>query len=128
MDGDARKKDGVELKITYSTSINPVRQKTQAVNKQAFEEIGIQVSLLQVDSGIFFDSSPGNEQNTGHMYVDIDMYTNGRALPVPIEYMSGWYAGPNREHIAQAIQQLERPEQPALGPTPSTMPSTTSSA
>ena len=45
MDGDVRAKDGVELKITYSTSINPVRQKTQAVIKQAFEEIGIQVSL-----------------------------------------------------------------------------------
>ncbi len=89
-DGDVRAKDGVELKITYSTSINPVRQKTQAVNKQNFEEIGIQVSLQQVDSGIFFDSSPGNEQNIGHMYVDINMYTNGPSTPVPTDYMVGW--------------------------------------
>src|SRR5215216_1397956 len=70
MDGDTRKKDGVELKVTYSTTINPVRQKTQAVIKQGFEEIGIGVSLQQVDSGIFFDGSPGNEQNASHMYVD----------------------------------------------------------
>ena len=86
MDGDVRTKDGVELKITYSTSINPVRQKTQAVNKQNFEEIGFQVSLQQVDSGIFFDGSPGNEQNTGHLYVDINMYTNGPGTPVPVDY------------------------------------------
>ena len=102
IDGDTRAKDGVELKITYATSINPVRQKTQAVNKQAFEEIGIQVSLLQVDSGIFFDSSPGNEQNTGHMYVDINMFTNGSTTPVPIEYMTGWYAGVDGANISQA--------------------------
>ncbi len=101
MDGDVRKKDGVELKITYATTINPVRQKTQQVNKQAFEEIGIQVSLLQIDSGIFFDSSPGNEQNTGHMYVDVNMFTNGSGTPVPVDFMSGWYAGPDKEHMAQ---------------------------
>jgi len=103
LDGDVRAKDGVELKLTYSTSINPVRQKTQAVNKQAFEEIGFQVALQQVDSGIFFDSSPGNEQNTGHMYVDINMYTNGSSTPVPIEYMTGWYAGVDGVNIAQAV-------------------------
>ena len=59
MDGDVRAKDGVELSITYVTSINPVRQKTQAIIKQALEEIGFRVELQQVDAGIFFDSSAG---------------------------------------------------------------------
>ncbi|MDP9354590.1 MAG: peptide ABC transporter substrate-binding protein, partial [Chloroflexota bacterium] len=101
MDGDVRTKDGVELKITYATTINAVRQKTQQVIKQGFEKIGIKVNLQQVDSGIFFDSSPGNEQNTGHMYTDVNMYTNGPGTPTPTEYMFGWYAGPDGSNIAQ---------------------------
>jgi peptide/nickel transport system substrate-binding protein len=105
MDGDVRAKDGIELEVTYSTSINAVRQKTQAVVKEAFESIGIKVQLQQVDAGIFFDASAGNEQNIGHMYVDINMYTNGASSPVPTDYMLGWYAGPDGSNIAQASNQ-----------------------
>jgi peptide/nickel transport system substrate-binding protein len=104
-DGDTRAKDGVELKITYATSINAVRQKTQAVVKENFEKIGISVQLQQVDSGIYFDSSAGNEQNIGHMYTDVNMYTNGAGTPVPTDYMIGWYAGPDGTNIAQKSNQ-----------------------
>ena len=38
MQGDVRAKDGVELNITFVTSINPVRQKEQAIIKQALDE------------------------------------------------------------------------------------------
>jgi peptide/nickel transport system substrate-binding protein len=101
LDGDVRSKDGVELSITYSTSINAVRQKTQAVVKQNLEEIGFKVQLQQVDSGIFFDASPGNEQNIGHFYTDVNMYTNGASSPVPTDYMIGWYTGPDARNIPQ---------------------------
>jgi len=40
MQGDVRAKDGVELSITFVTSINPVRQKEQAIIKQALDQIG----------------------------------------------------------------------------------------
>ena len=40
LDGDVRKKDGIELKLTYSTSINPVRQKTQAVVNRRWRRSG----------------------------------------------------------------------------------------
>ncbi len=103
--GDVREKDGVQLKITYATSINPVRQKTQAVVKQGLEEMGFQVQLQQVDSGIFFDGSPGNTQNIGHFYTDIQMYTNNPSTPTPVSYMLGWYAGPDGRNIAQASNQ-----------------------
>ncbi len=102
MDGDTRKKDGVELKVTYSTSINSVRQKSQAIIKQALEEMGFNVELRQVDSGIFFDGSPGNEQNINHFYNDMQQYTNNATTPIPVAYMIGWYAGPDGENIAQA--------------------------
>jgi peptide/nickel transport system substrate-binding protein len=100
-EGDVRKKDGVELKITYATSINPVRQKTQAIIKQGLEKMGFKVELRQVDSGIYFDGSPGNEQNINHFYNDLQMYTNNATTPIPVAYMIGWYAGPDGENMAQ---------------------------
>ncbi len=101
MDGDVRKQDGAELKITYATSINPVRQKTQAIIKQGLEKMGFKVELRQVDSGIFFDGSPGNEQNINHFYNDLQMYTNNATTPIPVAYMIGWYTGPDGENVAQ---------------------------
>jgi len=102
MNGDVRSKEGVDLVVTYATSINPVRQKTQAVVKQAFESIGIKVNLDQVEAGTFFDSGEGNDRNIGHMYWDITMYTNNPSSPVPTSFMLSWYAGPDENNIAQA--------------------------
>jgi peptide/nickel transport system substrate-binding protein len=101
MDGDVRAKDGVQLIINYGTSINPVRQKTQAVVKQAFEAIGFKVNLDQVDAGIFFDSSEGNDRNTSHMYWDMAMWTNNPVSPVPASFFTSWYSGEDRSNIAQ---------------------------
>ena len=101
LDGDVRAKDGVQLNVVYATSVNSVRQKTQAVIKQAWESIGIKVQLEQIDSGIYFDSGAGNEQNISHFYWDIDMYTNNPSSPIPMSFVVSWYAGPNGENIAQ---------------------------
>jgi peptide/nickel transport system substrate-binding protein len=101
LDGDTRKKDGVELSLTYATTINAVRQKTQAVNKGNFEKIGFKIELLQVDAGIFFDSAEGNDQNAAHFYRDLEMYTNNASTPFPIAYMESWYGGENLSNIAQ---------------------------
>ncbi|HYH12006.1 MAG TPA: peptide ABC transporter substrate-binding protein [Thermomicrobiales bacterium] len=103
MDGAVRAKDGVALELTYATTINQVRQKTQVVVKEFFEQLGFGVTLEQVDAGIFFDNAAGNDQNIGHMYVDINMYTNGATTPVPIAYTGNWYSGgEDRGNIAQA--------------------------
>ena len=114
MQGDVRAKDGVELSITYVTSINPVRQKEQAIIKQALEQIGFRTELRQVDAAVFFDSSPGNDQNINHFYNDLEMYTDNPTTPFPVAYMIGWYGGPDGENIAQAVERLDRPELPAL--------------
>ena len=101
MNGDVREKDGVQLVVSYGTSINQVRQKTQAVVKQAFEAIGVKTNLDQVDAGIFFDSAPGNDRNLNHFYWDIGMWTNNPQSPVPTSFFTSWYAGAERENIAQ---------------------------
>jgi peptide/nickel transport system substrate-binding protein len=91
--GGYRIKDGVQLEVTYAAPVNQVRQKTQAIIKQAWEEIGARVQLVQVDPGIFFDGSPGNDQNMSHFYYDVEMWSSGSDIPYPLTYMRGWYSG-----------------------------------
>jgi peptide/nickel transport system substrate-binding protein len=101
-EGDGvRQKDGMELSLTYSTTINAVRQKTQAVVKASLAEIGVDIQLQQVDAGIFFDSAEGNDQNASHFYRDLQMYTNNASTPFPTGYMESWYGGPDGANIAQ---------------------------
>jgi peptide/nickel transport system substrate-binding protein len=109
MQGDVRAKDGVELNITFVTSINPVRQKEQAIIKQALDQIGFRTELRQVDAAVYFDSSAGNDQNINHFYNDLEMYTDNPTTPIPVAYMNSWYAGPENENIAQASNDWSQP-------------------
>jgi peptide/nickel transport system substrate-binding protein len=97
-----RSKDGVELSITYATTINQVRQKIQAIVKSNLEDVGFKVELIQIDGGIYFDTAEGNDQNTGHMYQDMNMHQYGGGSPLPLNTMLRFYAGPNNENVAQA--------------------------
>lgn len=99
--GDKRSKDGVDLKITYATTINQVRQKVQAIVKKGLEDAGFSVELMQIDGSIYFDSAPGNDQSTGHMYYDFNMHQMGAGSPLPLSLMRNWYAGPNNANVAQ---------------------------
>jgi peptide/nickel transport system substrate-binding protein len=101
LDGDTRSKDGVTLEIDYVTTVNDVRQKTQAVLKNAWEDLGIKVNLVAIEGGVFFDGSVGNDQNFTHFYSDLQMYTDGATSIFPINYMQYWYAGENGDNIAQ---------------------------
>ncbi len=101
LNGNVREKDGVQLNFVYQTSINAVRQKTQAVVKDNFAQIGIDCQLKQVDAGIFFDSAEGNDQNIGHFYADLEMYTTGPSYPFPIDYMANFYTGPDGNNLSQ---------------------------
>ena len=46
--------------MVYQTSINPVRQKTQAIVKQAAAKAGIEVELKSVVASVYFGSDPAN--------------------------------------------------------------------
>lgn len=102
LDGDFRAKDGVPLRLVEYTTVSPVRQKIQAVFQQNMKDIGIDVSIESVDSAIFFDNAPGNEQNNSHFYQDINQFASGVGAPPPVSYMIRWYAGADRREIAQA--------------------------
>ena len=102
LDGKVRKKDGMELSVSYYTSINSVRQKTQQVNKKNWEEAGIKVQLGQVTADVFFSSAPGNDQTFYHNYRDIDMFTDNPTSTIPLGYMLSFYAGPDNSNVSQA--------------------------
>jgi len=108
LDGEWRAKEGVELALTLAAPVSSVRQKEQAVIQENWEGIGVRVELQQVESSVFFDGSPGNDQNAAHKYWDIDLSANGPTSPIPASYLNAWYAGPDGENIAQAENDWQR--------------------
>lgn len=108
LDGSVRVKDGVELALSLAAPTSAVRQKEQQVIQENWEQIGVSVELLQVDSTVFFDGSPGNDQNPAHKYWDIDLSANGPTSPIPTSYLNSWYAGPNGGNIAQRENDWQR--------------------
>lgn len=108
LDGNVRVKDGVRLQFVLMSSTSSVRQKTQAIVQDAFSQIGVSVQVDAVDAAIFFDATPGNDQNFYHMFWDMDLWTNGPYSPIPITWMNRWYAGPDGENIAQAANDWQR--------------------
>lgn len=101
LNGDVRSKDGIELRGNLASSVNPVRQKTQAVVQSNLAEIGIQIELISIDSAIFFDTAVGNDQNYAHFYWDMNLLQSVPNSPRSLQSMETWYAGPDRENLAQ---------------------------
>jgi peptide/nickel transport system substrate-binding protein len=85
-----RAKGGVKMHVVYQTTINPVRQATQAIIKQGWEQLGLQVDLKSIDAGVFFSSDAGNPDTGAHFYSDVEMFTNGSSDPDQTAYLGGW--------------------------------------
>lgn len=99
--GSPRAKDGVEMNILYQTSSNTVRQKTQEIVKQAFEEIGVPTEIKAIDAAVYFSSDAGNPDTLSHFYADIEMYTTGPSSTYPISLMTGYISIDPAVDIAQ---------------------------
>lgn len=85
-----RDKNGVELKVLFQTSVNPVRQKTQEIIKQSLASIGVGVELKSIDSSIFFSSDPANPDTFAHFNADLQMFSGGNSNPDPGTYLKAW--------------------------------------
>lgn len=81
-----RDKNGVEMKVLFQTTINPLRQKTQAIIKQSWQSLGIEVELKTIDASIFFSSDPSNNDTVEKFYADAQMFTTGNNNPDPTPY------------------------------------------
>jgi peptide/nickel transport system substrate-binding protein len=82
-----RVKAGRRMKLLYQTAVNPMRQKTQAIVKKAFEQVGVEVELKAVNPGVFFSSDPGNADAHAKFHADLQMFTVSPGSPDPQAHM-----------------------------------------
>ena len=82
-----RDKNDTEMQLIFQTSVNPLRQKTQAVVKQGLQSIGVGVELKSIDASVYFSSDASNNDTVERFYADLQMYTTGNTSPDPGAYM-----------------------------------------
>ena len=88
-----RTKDGKKLSLLFQTSVNSVRQGSQALIKQWWNEIGVEVELRQIDGGVFFGGDPGSPDTLEKFFADVEMYANNFDGTDPAKYLSDWQCG-----------------------------------
>jgi peptide/nickel transport system substrate-binding protein len=87
-DGDGiRDKDGKKLSILYQTTVNPIRQDFQALIKDWWTELGVEVELKAIDPGVFFGGDAGSPDTFQKFYADVEMYANNSDNPDPETYL-----------------------------------------
>lgn len=85
-----RAKDGVRLSILYQTSTNAVRQDFQALVKEWWEQIGVEVELRNIDAGVFFGNDPSSPDTYGKFYADVQMFTSSASGTDIEAYLNRW--------------------------------------
>jgi peptide/nickel transport system substrate-binding protein len=90
--GGIRAKNGVPMKITFSTSVNPVREKEEQMLQSSFQQAGIQMAITNADAGVFF-GPPDNPDAASRFTKDMEMFTNSPTDPDAQQYLSGWTTG-----------------------------------
>ena len=100
-----RDKDGVEMELRFRTSVNPVRQQTQALVQQSLADIGLAVTNERIRIDAFFSPDPVQLDSINHFYADLQEYATGNATPDPTIYLSWWTCG----EIARQANQWQKP-------------------
>ena len=85
-----REKDGKRLSVLYQTSTNSVRQAAQALVKQWWNELGVEVELRNIDAAVFFGADPGSPDTLQKFYGDIEMFANNFDGTDPEKYLGDW--------------------------------------
>ena len=82
-----REKDGKKLHILYQTTVNPIRQDFQALVKDWWTELGVDVELKAIDPSVFFGGDAGSPDTFQKFYADVEMYANNSDNPDPETYL-----------------------------------------
>ena len=98
-----RDKNGVEMSILFSSSVNPVRQKTQEIVKQNLEAIGMAVELESVEPGVYFGDTT-NPDSVYQFKSDLQLFAFDSETPEPDSYMELYSC----EQIAQRENQWSK--------------------
>src|SRR5688572_21628715 len=85
---NCRAKGGVKLEMTYQTTVNAVRQKTQDINKANWEKAGFKVTLKSVPADVFFTNTSPDGAN--HFFADVEMFTNNSESTDMTNYLTDY--------------------------------------
>ena len=91
--GGVREKAGRKMKFVFQTSVNGIRQKEQAVIKQACQKAGIEVELKAVTAAVFFSSDLANPDTNTKFWADMQMFTALMGEPDPgrfVDRFTSW--------------------------------------
>jgi peptide/nickel transport system substrate-binding protein len=118
-DGDGiRDKDGMPLKILYQTSTNPVRQDFQAVIKDWWTELGVEVELKNIDASVFFGGDAGSPDTFQKFYADVQMFANNfdgtDPEPYLAQYLCSKIPGPDNQWQGENINRFCDPAYDAM--------------
>jgi peptide/nickel transport system substrate-binding protein len=118
-DGDGiRDKDGKKLSILYQTTVNPIRQDFQALIKDWWTELGVEVELKAIDPGVFFGGDAGSPDTFQKFYADVEMYANNSESPDPESYLGQYQCKnaptPESQWQGENINRFCTPEYDAL--------------
>ena len=89
-DGVRENAEGVRLSILYQTSTNPVRQDFQALIKDWWNQIGVEVELRNIDPAVYFGGDPGSPDTIEKFYADVEMYANTFEGTDPTSYLAAY--------------------------------------
>jgi peptide/nickel transport system substrate-binding protein len=113
-----RDKDGAKLRVLYQTSTNPVRQDFQAVIKDWWTELGVEVELKNIDASVFFGGDPGSPDTFQKFYADVEMYANNFDGTDPEPYLGQYLCdkipGPENQWQGENINRFCDPAYDAL--------------
>jgi len=84
-----REKGGRKLRLVYQSSINALRQKVQAIFKQACGKAGIDIEIKGITAAVFFSSDVSNPDTIGKFWADLQMYAFSRG-PDPARFMQNF--------------------------------------
>jgi peptide/nickel transport system substrate-binding protein len=111
-----RAKDGRRLSVLYQTSTNSVRQTAQALIKQWWNEIGVEVELRNIDAGVFFGGDPGSPDTFQKFYADVEMLS--AQFDDAEKYLGDWVCaeipGPENQWQGANISRWCSPDYDAL--------------
>jgi peptide/nickel transport system substrate-binding protein len=118
-DGDGiREKDGMPLKILYQTSTNAVRQDFQAVIKDWWTELGVDVELKNIDASVFFGGDAGSPDTFQKFYADVQMFANNfdgtDPEPYLAQYLCSKIPGPDNQWQGENINRFCDPAYDAM--------------
>jgi peptide/nickel transport system substrate-binding protein len=117
-DGVRENADGVRLSVLYQTSTNAVRQDVQALVKDYWNQIGVEVELRNIDAAVYFGGDPASPDTFQRFYADVEMYTNNFEGNDPQSYLAAYRCdqipGPDNGWQGENINRICDPAYEAL--------------